>query len=77
VYVFFLASLFIDFKSKGIRWQDYLPSKHEALSSNSSAAKKKKKGKSRMPVAHAYNPSYSGGRNEDDCGSKPAPVNSS
>jgi hypothetical protein len=23
-------------------------------------------------VAHAYNPSYSGGRDQEDCGSKPA-----
>jgi hypothetical protein len=24
------------------------------------------------PVAHTYNPSYSGGRDQEDCGSKPA-----
>jgi hypothetical protein len=24
-------------------------------------------------VAHAYNPSYPGGRDQEDCGSKPAP----
>jgi hypothetical protein len=24
-------------------------------------------------MAHTYNPSYSGGRDWDDCGSKPAP----
>jgi hypothetical protein len=28
-------------------------------------------------VAHTYNPSYSGGRDQEDCGSKPAQVNSS
>jgi hypothetical protein len=28
-------------------------------------------------VAHAYNPSYSGGRDQEDCGSKPAQANSS
>jgi hypothetical protein len=30
-----------------------------------------------MLVAHAYNPSYSGGRDQDDCSSKPAQANSS
>jgi hypothetical protein len=29
------------------------------------------------PVAYAYNPSYSGGRDQEDCSSKPAQVNSS
>jgi hypothetical protein len=28
-------------------------------------------------VAHAYNPSYSGGRDQEDCGLKPAQANSS
>jgi hypothetical protein len=28
-------------------------------------------------VAHTYNPSYSGGRDQEDSGSKPARVNSS
>jgi hypothetical protein len=28
-------------------------------------------------VAHAYNSSYSGGRDQEDCGSKPAWTNSS
>jgi hypothetical protein len=32
---------------------------------------------SRAPVAHAYNPSYSGGRDQEDCRSKPARKNSS
>jgi hypothetical protein len=36
----------------------------------------KKKKKSQAPVAHIYNPSYSRGRNQEDCGSKPAQVNS-
>jgi hypothetical protein len=30
-----------------------------------------------MPVAHAYNPSYPGGSNQEDGGSKPAQANSS
>jgi hypothetical protein len=29
------------------------------------------------PVAHAYNPSYLGGRDQEGCGSKPAWANSS
>jgi hypothetical protein len=32
---------------------------------------------SQGPVAHTCNPSYSGGRDEEDCGSKPAQANSS
>jgi hypothetical protein len=28
------------------------------------------------PVAHTCNPSYSGGRDQEDCGSKPAQANS-
>jgi hypothetical protein len=32
---------------------------------------------SRALVAHAYNPSYSGGRDQEDHGSKPAWANSS
>jgi hypothetical protein len=32
---------------------------------------------SRVLVAYAYNPSYSGGRDQEDCGSKPAWANSS
>jgi hypothetical protein len=31
---------------------------------------------SRAPVAHAYNPSYSGGRDQEDLGLKPARANS-
>jgi hypothetical protein len=30
------------------------------------------KGKSRAPVAHTCNATYSGGRDQEDCGSKPA-----
>jgi hypothetical protein len=29
-----------------------------------------------VPVAHTCNPSYSGGRDQEDCGSKPAWANS-
>jgi hypothetical protein len=32
---------------------------------------------SRAPVVHACNPSYSGGRDQEALGSKPAPANSS
>jgi hypothetical protein len=31
----------------------------------------------RVPVAHACNPSYPGGRDQENCGSKPAWANSS
>jgi hypothetical protein len=30
-----------------------------------------------VPLAHAYNPSYSRGRDQEDCSSKPAQANSS
>jgi hypothetical protein len=30
-----------------------------------------------VPVAHSYNPSYSGGRDQEDCSLKPAWANSS
>jgi hypothetical protein len=33
-------------------------------------------GDSRVPVAHTYNPSYSGGRDQEDLSSKPAWSNS-
>jgi hypothetical protein len=36
-----------------------------------------KQGTSRVPVAHAYNPCYSGGRDQEDHSSKPARANSS
>jgi hypothetical protein len=29
------------------------------------------------PISHAYNPSYLGGRDQEDCGSKPAQANRS
>jgi hypothetical protein len=31
---------------------------------------------SQVPVAHACDPSYSGGRDQEDCGSKPPQANS-
>jgi hypothetical protein len=37
---------------------------------------KKKKRKSWVLVAHACNPSYSGGSDQEDSGSKPAQANS-
>jgi hypothetical protein len=40
-----------------------LPCKQEALSSNPST--------SWVQVVHAYNPTYSGGRDQEDIGSKP------
>jgi hypothetical protein len=36
----------------------------------------KEKFRYQAPVAHAYNPSYSGGRDQDDLGLKPAQANS-
>jgi hypothetical protein len=39
--------------------------------------KKKKIETSQVPVALAYNPSYSGGRDQEDHGSKPAWANNS
>jgi hypothetical protein len=36
----------------------------------------KKISNSQAPKAHTYNPSYSGGRDQEDCGSKPAWENS-
>jgi hypothetical protein len=36
-----------------------------------------KRENSQTPVAHAYNPSCSGGRDQEDLGSKPAWANSS
>jgi phosphate/sulfate permease len=53
------------------------PSKCKTLSSKPQYKKKKKKKKintifSWMLVAHAYNPSYSGGRDKEDQGLKPA-----
>jgi hypothetical protein len=47
------------------------PSMHNTLSSIPSSAKKKKKSE-QVPVAHAYNPSYSGSKDQEDRGSKPA-----
>jgi hypothetical protein len=50
-----------------------LPSKHETLSSNPSVRERCLG----ALVAHAYNPSYSGGRGQEDRGLKPARANSS
>jgi hypothetical protein len=50
-----------------------------ALSSNPNTEKKKKGKKiydSWALVAHTCNPSYSGGRDQEDCGLMPAPANS-
>jgi hypothetical protein len=38
---------------------------------------KKEKEVGQVPVAHSYNPSYSGGRDQEDRSSKPAWANSS
>jgi hypothetical protein len=43
----------------------------------SSLIKKKKKAISRAPVAHIYNPSYSGGRDQEDQSSRSAQENNS
>jgi hypothetical protein len=53
--------------------------KREAPNSNLSTAKKKRKRKlfGLVPVAHTYNPSYSGGRDQEDHSAKPAEINSS
>jgi hypothetical protein len=57
---------------------EHLPSKRKALHSNPNTTKKKKKRKRKKkitllsPVAHTYNPSYSGGRHQEDHSSKPA-----
>jgi hypothetical protein len=39
--------------------------------------KKERKKETWAPVAHTWNPSYSGGRNQEDCSSEPAQANSS
>jgi hypothetical protein len=44
-----------------------LPSKHKGLSLNPDTTKKL----SQVPVNHDCNPSYSGGRDQEDLGSKP------
>jgi hypothetical protein len=51
-----------------------LLSKQEALNSNHSTRKRER---AQAPVAHACNPSYSGGRDQEDQGLKPAWGNSS
>jgi hypothetical protein len=50
-----------------------LSSKCEALNSNVDKVKGQVKvGDKLVPVAYPYNPSYSGGRDQEDHGSKPA-----
>jgi hypothetical protein len=52
-----------------------LPYKRKALSSKPRPTKKHKRRTTKEhtePVAHAYNPSYAGGRDQEDHGSKPA-----
>jgi hypothetical protein len=55
--------------------------KYKALSSNFSPTKEKKRKRkkkvSQVPVAHTCNPSYSGGRDQEDGSSKPAQADSS
>jgi hypothetical protein len=51
-----------------------MSSVHNALSFSPSTVKKKKK--SQVQVVHACNPSYSGGRDQEDLSSKPAWANS-
>jgi hypothetical protein len=60
-----LVSYFL-LSTVGIREAESLP----LLKTNKQA--KKKKNFSRAPAAHACNPSYSGGRDQEDCGLKPA-----
>jgi hypothetical protein len=54
-----------------IQVAESLLSKSEALSSNTIKRKRKKK-TSWVSVAHTCNTSYSGGRDQEDCNSKPA-----
>jgi hypothetical protein len=58
---------------------EHLLSKYKALSSKSSALKKKKEREiySWALVAHTCNPSYSGGRDQEDHNLKPAQTNTS
>jgi hypothetical protein len=44
----------------------------KALSISYLVPPKKKTKAGWAPVAHSYNPSYSGGRHQEDCDSKPA-----
>jgi hypothetical protein len=50
---------------------------YENIIKTTKLKKKKKQKGSRAPVAHACNPSHSGGRDQEDFGSKPAQANSS
>jgi hypothetical protein len=57
---------------------EYLPRKPKALSSSPGTTKKGKKGVllSQVPVDHTPNPSYSGGRDQEDRSLKPTWANS-
>jgi hypothetical protein len=50
---------------------EHLPGKYKALSSNPNTIKKKKW--PGFPVVHACNATYSGGRDQEDHSSNPAP----
>jgi hypothetical protein len=57
---------------------EHLPSKCKALRTNPNTTKINKNiHPCQAPVAHACNPSYSGGRDQEDLGSKSAQANSS
>jgi hypothetical protein len=50
---------------------------HVSKSKNEKIKDRKKESQSQAPVAHTCNPNYSGGRDQEDNGSKPARTNSS
>jgi hypothetical protein len=47
------------------------------LSKKKKEGRKERKEKSQMPVAHTCNPSYSGGKDQENCSSRPTQRNSS
>jgi hypothetical protein len=51
----------------------FLIEMYQSLTSGFQKQKEKKDGGRWVPVAHTYNPSNSGGRNQEDHGSKPVP----
>jgi hypothetical protein len=71
-------TIFKEYKNTSLIWfleiyTKYLPSKHETLNANPSTAPCKKILLSSLGmVAHACNPSYLGGENLEDHGSRPA-----
>jgi hypothetical protein len=65
------SNRFIHTKNYQLRWNGPI-----ARESQTSATQLSSKS-SRAPVTHACNPSYSGGRDQEDCSSKPAQANSS